>query len=346
MAHLVPSAWVHMFSRRRLLAIVPHHGKPMCNELELTMNVTTLFLVWKGTDGDNTLWYTAPTDLSIPFPGQKVIPVGSGGTSVRPAMLAFGDSILMAYRAPDNSDILVSSYNFKESGRWNNVNQNVDGAGTSWAPSIAAIAGGAIMVWPGVGDDTRVWCSFYNPSQNYWEAQFLSTLVKGQIVPIQTGSAPAIVNYNGQLLMVWRGEGDNDNLYYAMSSDGLTWGPQAQIPGAASTMPPALTIFNGSVFMAFKGGTNDQSMYGSVFNGRWSRDVFSLGYMGTSHGPSVTAYQGELFMTWKGDVGDTNLYWARSADGANWTGQATITGTGSSIGPTVIVYTGPPTPYI
>lgn len=34
-----------------------------------------------------------------------------------------------------------------------------------------------------------------------------------------------------------------------------------------------------------------------------------------------------------------NLYWSRSADGAHWTGQAVITGTGSSIGRTVTVYT-------
>lgn len=315
-------------------------------------NVPRLVLIWKGVNSP-TLWRTEPTDLTQPFPGQQVVPNVGPGTLTRVALIALGNQILMAFLVSDGTDIYYSFFNNPDDpANWDGLHDIPGGANSSWGPALAPLGNGAVMLWNGAGSDTRIWMSRYTPAppgKEIWTPQALTKLPNG--APIQTGSGPAVVNWNGQLLMVWRGEGSNDNLYFAFSSDGQHWGAQAQIPGAASTNAPALTVFNGLPFLAFKGGVGDDGMYGAIYSpatGRWATEpnstgVFPLGSMGTSHGPSLAVWNGKLFMAWKGNPGDTDMYWAQSSTGGtgSWTGQSVISNTGSDVGPAVVAYVGP-----
>ncbi len=311
-------------------------------------NVTTLFLTWRGIE-DANLWRTNSTDLSVPFPGQQIVPLNSGASN-RPAIFTLGDRMLLAYRSASSPALLVNTYNYREIGAWEGPVHGVgNNATTDWGPSITSFGATAIMAFNGGNGDTRIWCSVYDADADEWQPQYVTKLVAQKNDPIQSGSGPAIVNWNGQLLMVWRGEGDNDSLYYSFSSDGVDWGPQAQIAGAASSIQPALTVFNGSPYLAWKGGQDDHNIYGiSYTGGAWEKGIVPLGVFGTEYGPSITVWQGELFMTWKGNPNDNGLYWSRSATGyaGQWTGQAVIPGTVSSRGPAVTVYTGPLTTYV
>ncbi len=319
-----------------------------------------LYLAWKGSDDDDTTLWTIRCSTQVPdfdqpqqvfrteqtsLGPQQALPVLC---SSKPALLALSDRILVA-AADDvilpgpgsgHSDNLSSGY----CQSWPNLigTQLVPGTATSWAPALAPWGNGALMVWNGDGSDTRIWCSNYSQSFNVWSSQFLTELENsGQ--PIQSGSTPAIVNFSGTLLMVWRGEGSNDNLYYATSQDGLHWQGNKGIPGAASTIAPAMTIFNGVPVICFKGGTNDDGIHASVYNAAtdsWA-PVAQTGGFGTSHGPSLAVYQGELFMAWKGVPGDTSLWCATTSDPLNpkaWSGQKNIPGTGSSVGPAAVVF--------
>lgn len=305
--------------------------------------IPTLFFVWRGTN-DTTLWQTQPSNLLGGFPPQAQVPNQPVGTFSKPAILTFGGQLLLAYAQPDGG-VVSAFWNYAEPNtNWAYPIGVLGGALTSWAPAMAPFRDGVIMVWPGYGSDTRIWCSLYNTSTNQFNEQYLTVLgPKYNFGSIQSGSTPAIVNWNGTLLMVWRGEGSNDNLYFSFSSDGVNWSDQGQIAGAASTIAPALTIWNGRPFLVFRGGTNDDSIRGTSYNGEqggteWVYgDAASLGPFGTSHGPSATIFNGNLFLTWKG-ASDTDLYWAESSPSNGLTGQNVISNVGSAVGPAVTVF--------
>jgi hypothetical protein len=224
------------------------------------------------------------------------------------------------------------------------------GAGTSWAASVTPWKGGAIAVWPGVGSDTRIWMSIYTPNSNGsspWSAQQLVLCPTGIIT---TGTTPAICSdVDGNLMMVWRGAGSNDSLYWAMSTNGLNWtAASEQIPNGASTTAPALTYFNGHFVVAFKGGQNDDAIYSSTWvptspqTNKWVASS-TCGSKGTSHGPCLIAADGCMVMAWKGVPGDNNMYYATNTGIAaeDWGNQSVIQNSGSSVGPSGYYYVGP-----
>jgi hypothetical protein len=245
-----------------------------------------------------------------------------------------------------NVDSIMTSGYCQSWPNWNPIGNGegiMTGSATDWVPALANWGSGALAVWNGDGDDTRIWCSQYNQAQNSWSPQYL-TKIYGTGQPIQSGSSPAIVNANGMLLMVWRGEGSNDNLYYSTSTDGQVWaGAGHVIPGAASTIQPALVMFNAFPVLCFKGGTNDGGIYSATYdlNGsKWS-PVVHTGPFGTTCGPTLAVYQGQLFMAWKGDGSDTDIWWATTTNNLDpkaWSKQSAIPNVGTQAQPAAVVF--------
>jgi len=273
-----------------------------------------------------------------------------GGTSSKPAIITLTDRMLLTWKGVGNdTSIWWSAWPYTGKNEQWNAQRSVPGVGTSWAPSLATWGNGdAVMAWNGVGSDTRIWLSKYThtldqPGKNPWSAQYLANMPS--VGPIQSGSAPAIVNMNGSLLMVWRGEGSNDSLYYSISHDeGVTWVKDKQIPNAASTIAPSIVMLKGYPVLAFKGGVNDNRIFVTTYGAsvdKWL-GAQSAGPFGTSHGPSLTVFNNELFMTWKGIPGDNDLYFAQSGSGSpeDFSGQTVISNSGSSVGPAATVQTG------
>ena len=307
-----------------------------------------LYLAWRGTDSGDSNLYGVRTANYPPYFAEAqstwyadiTPPIG------KPALLALSDRILLAYANHDSLPGIFGKqtnnmvYMYCQSWpTWPSA--PVTGAASAWGPSLASWPGGAIMVWNGLGSDTRVWTAIYHQAQNVWSPQYVTELANtGK--PIQTGSTPAIVNFNGKLLMVWLGEGGNDNLYYAISTDGIHWQGNKGIPGAASSIAPAMVVYNGVPTLCFKGAGSDHAIYCSTYNASldyWS-PVKPTGNYGTSHGPGLAVYHGALFMAWKG-INDTNIYWAVSTNptvASAWPAQQIIAGVGSNVGPSAVVY--------
>lgn len=306
-----------------------------------------LYLMWGGTDSSDPNGYGTRTSMvpaNMVFDQPQQVFKGCPTTS-KPALLAMSDRILFAAASDltewgQHTDYLgfTSCQSWPNMPAWNFV----PGTASSWGPALANWGPGALMVWNGTGSDTRIWSAQYNQAQNSWGNQYL-TLLPGTGAAIQSGSTPALVNYNGRLLMVWRGEGSNDNLYYATLTDGVHWAGNKPIPGAASTIQPAITLFHGVPVLCFKGGTGDTGIYTTTYyeaTDSWAR-VVPTGRFGTSHGPSLAVYQNVLFMCWKGIAGDTNLFWATTINNllpAAWSLQHQIPYVGSSVGPAAVVY--------
>jgi hypothetical protein len=333
--------------------------------------VKNIWAFWKGVEGDTNVYFStsggAPSSASISAIASPLRGVINGTsenyyqTSSKPAALALPDRLLFACRDAASSNIyycVVAGATGVQEGRSNP--RVVPNVGTSWAPSLAASTrspGDAIMAWNGVGNDTRIWLAKYNHAQDTgpgaqpWSDQYLANTGQG---PIKSGSAPAIVSVGGALLMVWRGEGDNDNLYWSRSvDDGQSWSIgtinghlvyQQQITGAGCSIAPALTETFGTALLAFKGGRDTNIYIASYTPGAaqpWSQIRGPVGPFGTSHGPSLATFDDHtVLMAWKG-VNDEGLYYTPVPIGNPYvtlTNQTVVGNQGTTIGPCVVAY--------
>jgi hypothetical protein len=330
-----------------------------------------IWAFWKGIEGDSNVYFST-SGGSPPAADISAVAAPLRGsingvlqnyylTSSKPATIALPDRLLFACTDANSSSIYfyaVAGATGQPGGRLNP--RVVPNVGTAWAPSLAASTispGDAIMAWNGVGNDTRIWLAKYNASQDTgvnsqpWSGQYLANTGQG---PLKSGSAPAIVSVAGALLMVWRGEGDNDNLYWSKSvDDGQNWviaevnghlTYQQQIAGAGCSIAPALTETFGTALLAFKGG-RDTNIYIASYTPNqaepWSQIRGPVGPFGTSHGPSLATFNNQtVLMTWKG-VNDEGIYYTQVPIGnpfVTLTNQTVVGNQGTTIGPCVVAY--------
>jgi len=110
-----------------------------------------------------------------------------------------------------------------------------------------------------------------------------------------------------------------------------------------------LTVFNNSLYAAWKGVGNDQGIYWSNVsftnwkdweNASWAAQQ-KIPKVGTSVGPALAVYQNKLYGAWKGAGGDEGIYWS-AFDGNSWSAfgapQAKIPSVGTTVGPSLAVY--------
>jgi len=104
-------------------------------------------------------------------------------------------------------------------------------------------------------------------------------------------------------------------------------------------LPPAIAVFNGSLYMAWKGMEFDDGIFYSTFNGTtWAAQQQVPG-VGTSSGVSLAVFNGKLYMAWKGMQADQGIYWS-VFDGTGWAPQQQVPGVGTSTGPSLAVFNG------
>lgn len=263
-----------------------------------------LRMAWKGMDQDQSIWWSANLE-GTSWQAQASIPDIS--TVDRPALAVF-----------DNINV---------------------GGSTLY------------MAWLGEGD--RLYLSYYDGSNANWISQppinpnpLMGTAYNG----------PALASFNGALYAVWRGpiwdifrglppQGVtviNDQTLYWSRFDGTTWGPTQNGPGWSST-GPALAVFNGALYMAWKGMDQDQRIWWSSFDGNsWAPQQYIIDERGTTIGtsdrPALAVFNGVLYMAWKGIEGDQRLWWS-SSNGSGWTPQQQGPGWSSS-GPALAPFGG------
>jgi hypothetical protein len=81
---------------------------------------------------------------------------------------------------------------------------------------------------------------------------------------------PSLATFSGKLYAAWKGEGNDQGIYYA-SFSGSSWSSQAQIPNVGSSEGPSLAVFNDKLYAMWKGEGNDQGIYYASFSGSsWS----------------------------------------------------------------------------
>ncbi len=156
---------------------------------------------------------------------------------------------------------------------------------------------------------------------------------------VGTGASPALAACGSQLAVAWRGAGDDQNIWFSVSSDGVHWRAQERVPLAATSSHPSLAWDGTRLWMAWKGIDGDAGIYQCSTNNliTWN-EVWKIADAGTSSGPSLASADGQLILAWKGAGDDSGLYWARtlSAPGTAWSPH-NIGGTGSTDGPGLVI---------
>ena len=243
----------------------------------LAWDGSQLWMVWKGVPGDQGLYY-ATWNLSSPW--GNVTNIGPVGSSCSPSIGIIGSPILVWKGVDDDSGIYFATF----SGGWSNQ-QEIGGIGTSDRPAITAdpVTGIPRLVWKGILGDHALYTSTQravSSGVSFWQPQeqvsWLAT-GNGQQGTVGVGHpgsqlGPGVVTANGKLSMVWRGVGDDEDLWFTQAAPdaGLPgapaqtvaeWSTQAHVNGFATSSRPSIAAFGGRTWLAWRGAGDDHRIF-------------------------------------------------------------------------------------
>jgi hypothetical protein len=136
-----------------------------------------------------------------------------------------------------------------------------------------------------------------------------------------TSHGPALARLGDELVMVWKGKGNDPQIWYS-TFDGHGWTGQRLTRGDRGTSHgPALARLGDELVMVWKGKGEDPRIWYSTYDGHeWSPQQLTRGDRGTSHSPAIATLDDELVMVWKGKGEDPRI-WYSTYDGHEWSPQ-------------------------
>lgn len=180
------------------------------------------------------------------------------------------------------------------------------GTGSIAGPALATFDGSRFMAWRGVIEDEHLY--FATNDGSGWRTQI-------QLPDRGSGNGPTLATFQGQLIMAWRGAAEDQQLYWATYPDETRdppWSDQHQLADRGSFRGPALAVFAGQLFMAWRGVEGDQHLYWSTFDGQGWSDQHPLSDRVSVDCPMLVPFGTSFFMFWRGgsglDVSDLQLY--------------------------------------
>jgi hypothetical protein len=151
------------------------------------------------------------------------------------------------------------------------------------------------------------------------------------------GVLQGLVSHGGYLYAAWKGEPDDDRIFFSSWNGKDKW-DGATTTGGNTSAGPSLGVLSGSVYAAWKGEWSDPRIFFAKFDGtKWEVQQQIPGVYSDT-GPALGSIGAKLVAAWK-SVFDQNLYYA-TFDGTNWSGQTQISGVESSVGPSLASYGG------
>jgi hypothetical protein len=168
------------------------------------------------------------------------------------------------------------------------------------------------MVWKGSRDDPRFFESTLQGGG--WSPQ---KVIEGPYTSTHSPSLASLPLPDGAslgLMLAWKGL--TNRLVNFATNDGTNWSRPEQIPGAGSTERPAIVLFGGAPFMAWKGVQGDQGIYWSTRSATGWEPQENVRGVGTTGSPVLVVLRDRLYMFWKGIEGDSKVYysWRSPAD--------------------------------
>ena len=151
------------------------------------------------------------------------------------------------------------------------------------------------------------------------------------------GILQGAVAYGDYLYAAWKGEPDDERIFYSRWNGNGEWEPASLVPGNTST-GPSLGVFAGSLYAAWKGEWSDPRLFLAKSSGSGWEYQGQIQNAYSDQGPALCSFSStQLIAAWKGF--DQKIYYA-IYNGANWTRPSPIAGAASSVGPSLAAYDG------
>lgn len=294
-------------------------------------------------DFDSTIYLSRTANGKNWAPQMSV----SGATSVvGPAMAVFYSRIFMAWKAKDSDHVYIASTT--DSYEWTTPYEKSD-MGLFGRPALATVvdANGKqtlYMAWRGADFDAKIYWASTTDGKNWTSQQFISS---GPTEDVTTERAPALIAFNGRLYAAWRGAKPEllktaDEQIRIAYLDGTNWSKPVVVPNAGSTDSPAMTVFNGKLYMAWKGGStgklfppSETTVYVTRTQDGKSWDTITQPRdVGSHFAPALTVFSGKLYMAWKSHLNTTISYAIFDGD-TTWSDSSTILAIGTGDSPAI-----------
>jgi hypothetical protein len=167
-----------------------------------------------------------------------------------------------------------------------------------------------------------------------------------------TSATPAMTTCNGLTYLVWKGSGNDDNMYFSVLTD-AGWAPQRRLGGGGgtSTGPTVACDWNQQIVVAWRGIDGDQRIWytaAQVESGadqptgplQWSAQKIVDGGGVTDLSPSLAVVRngsgGLIYLAWKGAGSDTSVHYATLSSLAQpWQVLGTVPGVSTVRSPTL-----------
>ncbi|MCX4674147.1 hypothetical protein OG413_02245 [Streptomyces sp. NBC_01433] len=161
-----------------------------------------------------------------------------------------------------------------------------------------------IPVGLGPKEDLSLWWTVFETGQG-WS-------VDERFTDHQSGSNPALANFNGRLVCVHRGGNDNF-LWYTEYDPAKGWTRDTRMGGQRSSHGVALAVHNGVLHCVYK-AHNDAQLWTTSFNGsRWTDGQMVPSRL-SSHGPGLASHGGDLHLVHRSH--NNNHLWHSTWDSA------------------------------
>lgn len=191
--------------------------------------------------------------------------------------------------------------------------EDIKNFGSTNSPALASSDTNLYIAFKGKSTgrdgDQKIYIAAYDDTSigNGWSD---STPASYEANNFNTGKSPAITVFNNKLFLAWRAYQD-ENLAIAYTVDLSSapdaynfWAYKAQLD-FTSSKPPALTVFNDKLFMAWEGDNDHEIRWSSSVNGEkenWD-DSKKTGFS-TDQSPALVAFKDKLYLAWKGKDGN------------------------------------------
>lgn len=134
----------------------------------------------------------------------------------------------------------------------------------------------------------------------------------------------SVATFNGQLLMAYIGTDKKNLLNFAASSDGVTFSGSTLFGSNSSNFTPAITVYNGRVFLAWAGRDNHFMNIASSADGLHFTNQVVMSFT-SSTGPALGVANGKLYLAWTDSGIGHTVHVATTTDGINFSTMGTVT---------------------
>lgn len=285
----------------------------MSDSPSATVLGSEVYVFYQGGGNDQSLYYSKSADGSS---WTTNVQVSNVGITASPTAIAAEGNIYVFHlgKASGVNQLWLSVYNSADNS-WSADTQIAPLQMTD-SPSAVSFNGSLYYFNQGPGISGVLWCTVWNGTS----VTAMYALNDGN--PLMS-CTPGPVVFNDELYVFYQGPGANGRLYYMVSSDGLNWGSQQQVPGAGLTDSPSAVVFNGKLYVFYQGEGNSDWLWYSVFDGSsWSSSM-GVPDTGLYYAPSAVVFNDKLYVFVRGwSTGeDADMLWCNtSTNGTNWNG--------------------------